>query len=171
MHQCKSDSGSKYFILTCNGSQGAFAKSVEVCVPLDVNASPNHHWPTTKHVIQSDVTATFSRRFHICHMCSGFHLWKTQGTSGANSGILWQISIRLHGAEQWPGSTKGRRAIRPPSWSLFMIVWTETFPPVTCWRSFCSSNNAQPVPPSQKSRYKSFLRGNDLLLHCPALLE
>lgn len=33
--------------------------------------------------------------------------------------------------------TTGRQALRPPSWSLFLIVWVETFTPVACCWSFC----------------------------------
>lgn len=32
------------------------------------------------------------------------------------------------------GPTRGYQALRPPSWSLIPIVWSETFTPVACWR-------------------------------------
>uniref|UniRef100_A0A3B4FKK2 Dynein light chain n=2 Tax=Haplochromini TaxID=319058 RepID=A0A3B4FKK2_9CICH len=35
---------------------------------------------------------------------------------------------------------------RAVSAGLFLIVWSEKFTPVSCWRSFCSSGSAHPVP-------------------------
>ena len=35
------------------------------------------------------------------------------------------------------GPTRERPALKPPSWTLFLTVWSETCTPVACWRSFC----------------------------------
>ena len=37
------------------------------------------------------------------------------------------------------GPTTGSHALRPPSGCVFLNVWTETFTPVACWRSFCKA--------------------------------
>ncbi len=50
-------------------------------------------------------------------------------------------------AQCWAVSTvptRGRQALVPPSWSLFVTVWSETCSWVACWRSFC---RASVVPP------------------------
>lgn len=60
-------------------------------------------------------------------MCSGLtcaHLWNALGASGPNnSGILWHISIMLHGALMCTGPSRECLALRLPSWILFLIVW------------------------------------------------
>lgn len=37
------------------------------------------------------------------------------------------------------GCTKEHGAFMPPSWSLFVTVWSKPCTPVACWRSSCSS--------------------------------
>lgn len=60
------------------------------------------------------------------------------------------------------GLTRGRRALRPPSLSLFLIAWLETFTPVACWRSFCRSGSSHPVPPCTKEQIPVSLMGYGL---------
>lgn len=54
---------------------------------------------------QHNIHSGFSRPF-LCHMSSEWicsHLWKEQGASAgpANSVVLWQMAVELHGAGRW----------------------------------------------------------------------
>ena len=108
-------------------------------VILQGYASQDHHWPSqTSHARwcywQHNVHHSISRLFHACHMFSGWtssHLWREQGTNcrPANSGVLWQMPIELHGAGLWaqvPLEDIG------PSWRLFLTVWCQKHAPVAC---------------------------------------
>lgn len=114
---------------------------------------------------QHDILHGFSRLFHVCHMCSGWtcpYLWKAQGATGgaANQAPLCQaVSTE---------PTRGCKLLKPPSWSLFLIVLLETLTIMACWWSFCSFGSAHPVPPWFWSL--SCWCVKDLLLSFPALL-
>lgn len=74
-----------------------------------------------------------------------------------NFGILWQMLIRLHGAGRSTG----------PTGALFLNVWSESFTPVACWRSF-----SRPVAVACSSSHRGAGRGPaDGLRTCPALLS
>ena len=69
------------------------------------------------------------------------------------------------------GPTRGRRALMPPSWSLFLTVWSETCTRVARWRSFCSALAVLLLfLLAQRSRYRSCCWVVALLRPCPALL-
>ncbi len=67
------------------------------------------------------------RHFHNCHMCS---VWAPMVALLilAFSGKCQSCCMILDCEH---------RSLIPPSWSLFMTVWSVTCTPVACWRSFC----------------------------------
>lgn len=88
------------------GSQGAFSQPVKVYVssmdiPPQTIIDPTPGGHTDWYYRKLNVLHSFSRPFHICHVClmwTCFYLWKAQSASGgpANTGILGQIcSSRL----------------------------------------------------------------------------
>lgn len=106
----------------------------------------------------SDLTdITFSMRaFHVCHVCSGWtcsHFWETQGIccGPATAGILRPTGLRSPGPRA-QGLLMALKTQDTPSWSLCLIVWSETFTPVACWSSFSWAHpvsarlNLQPCP-------------------------
>lgn len=68
------------------------------------------------------------------------HLLREQGASGksANSGVFWQMPIKLHGAGLW---TQAPLVGVAPLWHTHgdsvSDNWAETCMWATCWRSFC----------------------------------
>lgn len=103
---------------------------------------------------QHNIPHAISRLFQICHMspvwtCS--HPWRKWGANGgpANSGVLWQIPIKLHSAGLWAQvPLQGIGALMPPSWSLFLTVWSERCSPVA-W-ILEGPGSAHPIPRTKK---------------------
>lgn len=80
---------------------------------------------------------------------------------GGQSVVLSPSSCRtcLHTLATW-GWALSCTAPRSP----FLIVWSETFPPVACWRSFCRAVTVLVLfLPAQRSRYWSCSGFEDLL--------
>ncbi len=91
---------------------------------------------------QHNILHSFSRPFHICHVLRMNLLLSVKSTG--RQWRIFQFCYSMANASWNPrcravstGPTRGHRALWPPSWSLFLIVWSETFTPVACWRSFC----------------------------------
>ncbi len=92
----------------------------------------------------SDVTGSILHGFQTLFRLS--HVLRVNLLSSV-SGCQWQTCqfwLSMANANRAPrcwavstGPTRGRWALRPPSWSRFLIVWSVTFTPVACWRSFC----------------------------------
>lgn len=100
----------------------------------------------------------FSRPFHIHHMCSELPpLIREKHTVPLVDLPILVFYGKCQAVSTGP--TRRHCAFRPPSWSLLMIVWSETFKPVACWRSFCSSGSTHPVPPCTKEQIPVLMMG------------
>lgn len=81
---------------------------IEICGSLRGCASPESHWPTTKPVLLNDGSITLSTASPDLFTSVGgadskpaLICEKDNSGGPTNSGILWQMSVRLHAARQW----------------------------------------------------------------------
>lgn len=124
-----------------------FLASRGLCVPPRIwlpRPSLTHHQTCQAEQCcrQDSVLLVFSRLFDNYHRCSEWNLL----SSVKNTGHQWwscHFGCSLANASGAPrcwtvstGPTTGRCALRPPSWSLFPILWP--FTPVARRRSFCT---------------------------------
>lgn len=84
---------------------------------------------------------------HLLHMLRINLLSSVKSTGGRRWTCQLWYSMALS-----TGKTKGCLVLRPPSWIMFLIVWSETFIPVACWRLFCSSGRAHAGPSGTKAQ-------------------
>ena len=95
-----------------------------------------------------------------CH-CQTFQLWCSVANAN-RAAPCWAVST---------GPIRGSRALLPPSWSLFLTVWSETCTPVACRRTFCGALAVLLLfLLAQRSRYRSCCWVDALLQLSPALL-
>ncbi len=165
-----SDNGSKDFIPIPNGSCLACRG---LCIPPWIclpRPSLTHH--QTGHAEwcykQRNVFHSFPRPFHVLS-----HVLRVNQLSVKSKGCQWQTCqfwCSMANVNRAPrcwavstGPTIGRH-----SWSLFLIVWSETFTPVACWRSFCRALAVLILFfLAQRSIYRSCWWVKDLLQSCP----
>lgn len=130
-----SDNGSKDFIPIPDSSQGAvicYLTCRGLCVLpwiFFLRPSLTHH-QTGSHLLHHIFTP-------VCCMCFDFtcsHQHRARHVSGALDDFLslWQLPKKPFGSTQW---TTERQAVMSPSWSLCLIVWSETVTTLSYWRS------------------------------------
>lgn len=126
-----------------NHSEEIIPVSHRVHAGLQGHASPDHYWPTTKLVIL-DVTGSLtftmvSPDSFTCAQCEPFTSVKRIGIHSrpANSGVVWEMLTKLCSAGLWAQVILKDVGLwfPPPTWSQFLIVWSETSTQVACWMS------------------------------------
>lgn len=92
---------------------------------------------------QYNVPQGTCRLFHICHMCTVWtctHLWTEHRSNDgpANSVVLWQMAIELHGAKMC--AEVPLEDVKPPSCQLYEVCfWLFGQKLARRWGSFCKT--------------------------------
>lgn len=114
--------------------------SLQMCVRPSIDMPPQ---TTTKPVVLNNVRSSMtliqsrsclshvlSVKLLTCVKSTGCQWWRCH---------FWYMAKANPAPRCWAVSTRPSRGMCDPqaSWILLLIVWSEIFTPVTCWRSFC----------------------------------
>ena len=154
-----SDNGFKDFIpldchfLACRGLWYRFG------APLHIHGGAHQTCHAQRCCRQHSVLQTFSHLSQVLRVNILLSV-KSTGHQSQTWKFLHSLANASWGSRCWAvstGPTTGRCALRPPSWSLFLIVWAEIFIPVACWRSFCRARALLNLfLLAQRSRYRPY---------------
>ncbi len=79
------------------------------------------HLQTLSHLTHVNLLSSVKRMGRQCWTCQ----FSCSLANANRAARCWAVST---------GPTTGRQALMPPSWSLFLTVWSVTCTPVACWR-------------------------------------